>query len=307
MSEPEGKPTYSMRVVVRMTGLSPDTIRKWESRHGAVQPERSEGNTRRFSSADVRRLTLLGELTGRGHRIADLADLSDETLERMMGEGEESEVVIPDEMAGTGRAIASLREEYLEAISHYDVRRSAEILTRASAVLGPAELARSFAIPVLKATGDRWETGALTVGQEHLVSSQLRGLLTVVIQWSQAGRAKGRIVVSTPPGHTHEFGALVGSLILAGHGFAPVYLGPDLPVDDMLDAVKKTGALALALSVIRDPEPTERRTLARQIRKLAGSVKTWIGLPADHGLMKVRTGARYFNTFDDLELALQSL
>jgi methanogenic corrinoid protein MtbC1 len=307
MGKSDGEPTYSMRVVARMTGLSPDTIRKWESRHGAVHPDRSEGNTRRFSQEDVRRLSLLGELTGRGHRIGDLADLSVQTLEGMLGQGEPSGIAIPDEMAGPDRAVATLREGYLEAVGRYDVRRSAEIITRASAVLGPAELAHSFALPVLRATGDRWESGALTVGQEHLVSSQLRGVLTVMMQWSKAGHARGRMVVSTPPGHTHEFGALVASLILAGHGFEPVYLGPDLPVDDMLAAVEATGALALLLSVIRDPERDERRTLARQIRKLAGRTRTWVGLPAHHGLRNVDTGATYFTTFEDLELELESL
>jgi DNA-binding transcriptional MerR regulator/methylmalonyl-CoA mutase cobalamin-binding subunit len=307
MGTPDGEPTYSMRVVARMTGLSPDTIRKWESRHGAVHPDRSEGNTRKFSQEDVRRLSLLGELTGRGHRIGDLADLSAATLERMLGRGGPSGVAVPDEMAGPDRAVETLREQYLEAVGRYDVRRSAEIITRAAAVLGPAELATSFALPVLRATGDRWESGALSVGQEHLVSSQLRGLLTLVMQWSRAAHARGRIVVSTPPGHRHEFGALVASLILAGHGFEPVYLGPDLPVDDMLAAVEATGALALVLSVIRDPGPDERRTLARQIRKLAGRTRTWVGLPAHHGLTRHDTGATYFTSFEDLELELESL
>ena len=49
--------TYSMRVVTRLTGLSADTIRKWEQRYGAVHPRRSQGNTRKFTKCCLKKDT----------------------------------------------------------------------------------------------------------------------------------------------------------------------------------------------------------------------------------------------------------
>ena len=80
-----GRGEYSMRVVTRMTGLSADTIRAWERRYGAVVPARTDGNTRRYSASDVRRLGLLKEATDRGHRIGDIAKLSEGELAEIAG------------------------------------------------------------------------------------------------------------------------------------------------------------------------------------------------------------------------------
>ena len=51
--------TYPMRVVTRLTGLTADTIRVWERRYGAVRPERTQGNVRRYSSSEIRRLSTM--------------------------------------------------------------------------------------------------------------------------------------------------------------------------------------------------------------------------------------------------------
>ena len=53
-----------MAVVVRRTGLSPDVLRVWERRYGAVHPTRSPGNRRFYSDADVERLQLMRAATG---------------------------------------------------------------------------------------------------------------------------------------------------------------------------------------------------------------------------------------------------
>ena len=48
-----------------MAGMHPQTLRIYE-RKGLVEPYRTPGGTRRYSQADVDRLTLIQELTSRG-------------------------------------------------------------------------------------------------------------------------------------------------------------------------------------------------------------------------------------------------
>ena len=71
---------YRVGAVAQLVGLSPNTIRTWERRHGVVQPERSEGGGRLYSDADVERLQLLKALVERGDAISALAPLSTELL-----------------------------------------------------------------------------------------------------------------------------------------------------------------------------------------------------------------------------------
>ncbi|MEM1232034.1 MAG: MerR family transcriptional regulator [Pseudomonadota bacterium] len=74
--------TYAIGEVAQLTGLSSHNIRKWEERHSAVVPGRTAGGSRRYSSDDVSRLTLLKELVDAGQSIAELAPLDDDGLKQ---------------------------------------------------------------------------------------------------------------------------------------------------------------------------------------------------------------------------------
>ncbi|MFT4702341.1 MAG: DNA-binding transcriptional MerR regulator [Bradymonadia bacterium] len=71
---------YHIGAVAELTGVKAETIRVWERRYGAVQPQRSSGGTRRFSENDVVRLRLLKTLTDRGFSIGAVANLPDDEL-----------------------------------------------------------------------------------------------------------------------------------------------------------------------------------------------------------------------------------
>jgi MerR family transcriptional regulator/heat shock protein HspR len=60
---------YAISVAADLAGLHPQTLRIYE-REGLVQPERSNGGTRRYSGADVERLRLIAALTTSGINLA---------------------------------------------------------------------------------------------------------------------------------------------------------------------------------------------------------------------------------------------
>lgn len=70
MDESDG--LYTMAVASRLTGMHPQTLRKYE-RAGLVTPSRQSGNQRLYSDADVRRLRRIRYLVEvRGMNIAGL-------------------------------------------------------------------------------------------------------------------------------------------------------------------------------------------------------------------------------------------
>lgn len=77
----ESTPYFEIRAVSRLTGLSIPNIRVWEKRHGVVVPKRSESGRRLYTSADIRRLSLLKSLVDQGNAISRLASLSEVQLE----------------------------------------------------------------------------------------------------------------------------------------------------------------------------------------------------------------------------------
>ena len=67
-----------------MTGIAVATLRVWERRYRVVAPPQSASGHRLYSSAHVRRLSLIRALIDRGHAIGTLAGMSDATLQGLL-------------------------------------------------------------------------------------------------------------------------------------------------------------------------------------------------------------------------------
>ena len=70
------KPLYMISVAAELTGMHPQTLRVYESK-GLVNPQRSGGNTRLYSRADIERLELINELTSEGINLAGVIRILD--------------------------------------------------------------------------------------------------------------------------------------------------------------------------------------------------------------------------------------
>jgi MerR family transcriptional regulator, heat shock protein HspR len=60
---------YIISVAAELAGVHPQTLRIYE-RKGLVQPQRTSGNTRRYSDADIERLRAIQALTDQGINLA---------------------------------------------------------------------------------------------------------------------------------------------------------------------------------------------------------------------------------------------
>ena len=58
----DDRPRYMISVAAEIVGMHPQTLRMYEQK-GLVQPQRTAGNTRLYSEADLERLRLIQKLT----------------------------------------------------------------------------------------------------------------------------------------------------------------------------------------------------------------------------------------------------
>ncbi len=81
--------SYRIGTVANLTGLHHHTIRAWERRYGAIEPERTPGGSRLYSDEDVERLQLMKAITECGEPISAVAHLDNqevrERLRRLAG------------------------------------------------------------------------------------------------------------------------------------------------------------------------------------------------------------------------------
>lgn len=282
-----GERKHPIKVVVRRTGLSADVLRAWERRHQVIEPDRSTSGRRLYSDEDIERLRLLRLATLAGRSIGSVSALSTAELQRLVRDDEAEATRVPSPEPPPGDPeVAGLFAECRRAVADLDAVRLEQALGRASVVLGSDRLLEGLLGPLLTYIGESWATGELAIANEHMASAVTRQVLGGLLRAAPAGDGQPLAVFGTPPGERHEFGALMAAATAAAAGWRVVYLGADLPIDELVTAVSKHRARILALSLMaaeRSP------ALARELAGLRGR------LPADTAIVMGGRGARVYD------------
>jgi DNA-binding transcriptional MerR regulator/methylmalonyl-CoA mutase cobalamin-binding subunit len=256
-----------IRVVSRKTGLSPHVIRAWERRYNAVVPVRSQTNRRLYSEADVEKLNLLQSAISSGHSIGRIASLPVDEIRRLIvAEPPQAAVAEERRVAGVSRHL----ESCIEAVKQLDETRLEAELGRAGVALGQVGLTQQVIAPLLDCIGNLWRDGELRVAQEHMASAAIRSVLGVMRESFETGGAP-RIIVTTPAGHLHEFGALLAANAATWEGWRVTYLGPNLPSAEIAGAVLESGARAVALSLVYPARDSRVVHELKELRRLLGN------------------------------------
>ena len=75
-NQDRNRPLYMIGVAAELAGMHPQTLRSYEQK-GLVTPQRTSGNTRMYSQADIERLELINELTDEGINLAGVIRILD--------------------------------------------------------------------------------------------------------------------------------------------------------------------------------------------------------------------------------------
>ena len=243
--ETRERPRHPMGVVVQRTGLTSHVIRAWERRYGAVEPSRTEGGQRQYTDAQVMRLRLLKRVTERGHTISNVAGLSTEELASLIGETD-AELTGP----GGARDRSAYLSACLSAAERMDAQTLREELMRAVVSLSAPVFIQEVVGPLLDRVGELWEEGSIRPAQEHVVSTAVRQVLDWLLGRYEPSREAPLLVAGTLAGDLHEFGAMLAAVTAADAGWRVLYLGPSLPVDEIVVAAERAGASAVAVSLV---------------------------------------------------------
>lgn len=222
--------TYEIQETSLLTGLAPARLRAWERRYEVVRPRRLQNGYRAYSPEQVALLRVLAELVAQGERIGELV-----------------EQPVTDLLHLAAQRRGSWGGPLLQSIAQLD-RGALEALVDQQVVSrGARGFAHDIALPLARELGDRWALGQLPIAAEHLASEVVVGALKAGLR-SPASQAMPLCVAACVPGERHEWGLLASMTELGGRGWRIEYLGPDLPLDDVVEAAWKRGAAAVALS-----------------------------------------------------------
>lgn len=237
---------YLIKTVSKMVGIPKNTLIAWERRHGVVQPDRTESGYRRYSDEDVRTLVRIKELISAGYRISEAAEMVQA----------QPAPVLPVVPAAGVDGLSSLRSALRECLLVFD-RGGADRLAKRLVGLSFVERLDHIYLPLAQEIGLGWETGRVSVAQEHFASGWAREQMFVMMSALRSDRPNAPIAVcATPSGDRHEFGILAVTIRLALRGWQVVYLGVDAPSAHVVETVQavKPALVAASLVLERDAD-----------------------------------------------------
>lgn len=267
------EPLLTVKATANLSGVSAFTLRAWERRYGAVKPRRSQTGRRGYSLAEVERLRLLRRLIQSGHSIGSIAKLTQDELLRMV------HAATVQAQPGHDKVSQIAVQEVLDALESYQLKVIHECLARIRMTLSARAFVLSVLSPLLQRVGERVARGELTLGQEHALSALIRVQLARIHEPYQSERStKEAFVFTTPEGELHEFGIQLAGILAFIHGVKAHYLGPNLPVGALVEAIQALDATHVILGTTETlPSEAVKKYFDQLHAELPQGVAVWVG------------------------------
>jgi len=229
------EPKFSIKTVCSQTGIRAVTLRAWERRHEVLTPFRSENRYRLYSERDVAILRWIKSRVDSGVSISRAV----EELRSMRKNGIWPDA-LPTMPAPTRSVIPALptgtySRQLYQALIHHDEISAGKIIQEIQMAYDIRTICMDIFTPCLVDIGEAWYRGEIRVTTEHFASAYLRGKLLSLLQAYSNRRNAPYILIGCAPTEQHEIGSLMVAVLLRSHGFRVEYLGPDVPIEDLVD------------------------------------------------------------------------
>lgn len=246
---------FTIKYVSQRTGLTTHAIRVWERRYGVVKPIRTDTNRRLYSEEDVKKLELLKQATLTGQPIGQLVDMSPAELENLVRDSLPTAHPRPQTpQIAYGESTDHFVATALDAAKAFDLKNLETILDEAAVNFSQPELIDKIIIPFLHQVGEEWFNGEMRVAQEHGASEVIRRFIGRLINGSHVAENAPLLITATVAGLFHEFGAMLAAVAAASQGWRADYLGTNLPAEEIIFAVRRKNARAVAISIVYPPD-----------------------------------------------------
>jgi DNA-binding transcriptional MerR regulator/methylmalonyl-CoA mutase cobalamin-binding subunit len=267
---------HTIGVVEAITGLSKDTLRKWESRYRFPMPSRDNLGIRLYSDEDIEKLRLIKALINRGQKINKISKLSYESLKSLL--------------EPTPNDYPLLQESFSFLLNLSKTGDAVAIRLRLVGLLekmGLKDFAINFIAPFIVEIGAAWHRGDLSIAQEHLCSAQIIRVLSEANALIVVDKNAIKVLLTTPPQELHTIGLkLVEALVLVS-GASPLCLDAQTPIDQILLMAKNAKVRAVALSVSAAfPLRHFRKYIETLECALDPDIEIWVGGAGAKGINK---------------------
>lgn len=185
------------------------------------------------------------------------------------------------------KAIAELEEQQVAVL----------VKERLESGVAPLEIVNSLQQGMAEA-GNRFESGVYFLGELIMCGEIMQDSMAVLEPHLLGSSAeyKGNIVIGTVKGDIHDLGKNIVVMLLKGSGYNVIDLGVDVPIDAFVEAIQKSKAPLVGMSVLLTGCQESMKETIDAIRAAGLDTKILIGGNYIDEVVRDYVGADYFAT-----------
>lgn len=214
---------FTIKDLENLTGVKAHTIRIWEQRYSFLKPQRTDTNIRYYNNEELKTILNIALLNKYGYKISHIDRMTEDEMREKI-------VSLANAQAQQERIINELIQFMIDMkLEDYEDLLDSYIQTR-----GIEKTINQIIFPFMERIGVLWITDHINPAQEHLVSNIIRQKLIVGIETVNPHIRIGKtVLLFLPEGEYHELGLLFIQYLLKSRGIYTLYLGANVPLDDV--------------------------------------------------------------------------
>jgi DNA-binding transcriptional MerR regulator/methylmalonyl-CoA mutase cobalamin-binding subunit len=242
---------YHISELEQLSGIKAPTIRVWERRYNLIEPGRTDTNIRMYDDRQVRKLLNVATLLANGYKISKIAALDEDDMHAMV-------LGLQGNTNEKDTAATAFVNELVVSMLAFDEERFEKTYAAAVKRYGVFEAMLTIFYPLLEKIGIMWSTDDAMPVQEHFASAVIRRKLMAATDALVLRRKRRKkFLLLLPPGEWHEIGLLFANYMVRSKDIETIYLGQNVPYEQVASVLTKTDISHVLLFFITRPEQTD--------------------------------------------------
>ena len=257
---------FTIKELSLLSGIKPHTIRIWEQRYNFLKPDRTSTNIRTYNNEELKTLLSVALLNKYGYKISRIDEMPVELR---------SKAIL--DLKQTGAKEEHLVNELVSCMVDLNHIAFESIINQYIAEYGLIQTLQSLVFQFLEKVGLLWQTNRVNPAQEHIVSNIIRQkVISALDNLPHATVTEPLHLLFLPEDEHHELGLLFIFYLLRKKGIPVLYLGANVPLNDVSYVVKVKAPSALYLHLTSFPRQVGFEKYLQQLSAKAPNATIYV-------------------------------
>jgi DNA-binding transcriptional MerR regulator len=215
---------FTIKDLENISGTKAHTIRIWEKRYNLLEPKRTDTNIRYYSHENLQKILNVVLLSKNGYKMAKIAKMADEDM-----------LLKSREVAFGSNTNDDVINDFKLAMFQFDKVLFDKTYKKLLLKKQFKNIVEDVFIPFLNHVGLLWQTDTILPAHEHFVSNLIAQKIHLNTERIEpiVNKSNKTYVLFLPENEIHDLGLLYLNYELLLKGNKTIYLGQNLPLDNL--------------------------------------------------------------------------